>query len=293
MKRLALSCVLLAAACFPTFTAALEVAAGIPPVAYVVERIGGKQVRVETLIRPGQDPHAFEPTPKQMRALGRTALFFKVGLPFEEQILERLLAQRPDLPVVDTARGIRRLPLASVRLGDHSADNTKHDAVDPHVWLSPLNVKRQAAQVAAALQKIDPQHADLYRSNLFKLHADLDAAHAKNLKRLKPFAGRTFYVFHPAFAYFAECYGLKQAAIETGGKPPSAKQLRAIVHRAKSDAAKVLFLQPQFSPRSAQAVAEVLGAEVVPLNHLEKDVLVNFEDLGKKIEGALSPTLLK
>jgi zinc transport system substrate-binding protein len=283
MIRFALVCALGGGLSHAAFGAALEVAAGIPPVAFLIERIGGERVRVETLIQPGQDPHTYEPTPKQVQALGRATLFFKVGLPFEEQVLEKLRAVRPGLTVIDTARGIRKIPLDATE-GEHAHQQT---AEDPHVWLSPPNVKRQAAEIAAALEKVDPGHADRYRANLSRLQAELDAVQAKNVKRLKPLAGRTFYVFHPAFGYFADCYGLKQAAIEVGGKTPSAKQLRQIVRQARSDGAKVIFLQPQFSPQNAEAVAQALGAKVVSLNDLSKDVIANLEELGAKVERAL------
>jgi zinc transport system substrate-binding protein len=275
----------------PAFGAALDVAAGIPPVAFLVERIGGDHVRVETLIQPGQDPHTFEITPKQMQKLSRATLFLKVGMPFEEQVLEKLRAVRPELTVIDTARGIRKILLVQATTHDHSEaeeDHLRHHGdEDTHVWLSPPNVKIQAAQIAVAMQKADSGHAELFQKNLVKLQADLDAVHARNLKRLKPFAGRTFYVFHPAFGYFASCYGLKQAAIETGGKTPSTRQLRQIIQRAKTDGVKVIFLQPQFNPQNAQAVAQALGAKVTPLNDLSKDVIANLDELGVKIESAL------
>jgi zinc transport system substrate-binding protein len=288
----------------------LEAAAGIPPVAYLVERIGGERVHVTTLIQPGQDPHTYELTPKQVQTLGRAAMFFKVGLPFENRVIEKLQAIRPGFQAIDTVRGIRKIPLiqscgddqsqeeegdlqhahASVGMapGDHAErEEHLHGTEDLHVWLSPLNVKIQAAEIAAALEKADPDHADLYRANLSKLQTEIDAVHAKNLKRFKPLAGRTFYVFHPAFGYFADCYGLKQASIEAGERPPSAKELQMFVRRAKDDGAIVIFLQPQFNPRGSQNVAEVLGAEVVPLNDLGKDVIANLDDMGEKIEKAL------
>jgi zinc transport system substrate-binding protein len=283
MKMIALAVVFWGGISLPAFGAALEVAAGIPPAAFLVERVGGEHVRVETLIQPGQDPHTYELTPKQVQRLGRAALFFKVGLPFEDQVLTRLRAVRPDLAVIDTTRGIRKIPL-SVTEGEHSH---QHTAEDPHVWLSPLNAKNQAAEIAAALLKADPAHTESFRANLKKLQGELDTVHAMNLKRLKPFAGRTFYVFHPAFGYFAACYGLKQTAIEAGGKEPSFKQLRAMMQRAKADRIKVIFLQPQFNPRNAKAVAEALDAEVAPLDDLRKDLLGNLDNIGKKIERAL------
>jgi zinc transport system substrate-binding protein len=84
----------------------IEVFAGIPPVGYLVERIGGNRVHVDVLIQSGQDPHTFEPMPKQIQALGKAKMFFKAGMPFENQLLEKIRGVHPGLIVVDTAEGI-------------------------------------------------------------------------------------------------------------------------------------------------------------------------------------------
>lgn len=68
----------------------IEVFAGIPPVGYLAERVGGEYVHVEVLIEPGQDPHTYEPTPRKIQALGRAKLFFKVGMPFENELVEKI-----------------------------------------------------------------------------------------------------------------------------------------------------------------------------------------------------------
>ena len=91
----------------------VEVFAGIPPVAYLVERIGGDRVHVEVFIQPGQDPHTFEPGPRQIQALGQAGLFFKVGLPFENQVLEKIRTTHPRLTVVDTTEGIEKRPISA------------------------------------------------------------------------------------------------------------------------------------------------------------------------------------
>jgi zinc transport system substrate-binding protein len=270
----------------------IEVFAGIPPVAYLVERIGGDRVHVEVLIQPGQDPHTFEAAPKQIQALGKAKLFFKVGMPFENQLLEKIRGVHPGMMVVDTAEGIKKRLLAAdspVAGGDH-ADQHSHghapEEQDPHVWLSPPMVKIMAINIALALEKIDPGHSAFFKANLLQLHRDLDAADEKIRQALNPYAGRTFYVFHPAFGYFGDCYYLKQEAIEAEGKQPSPKQLRELIEKAKSENVKIIFIQPQFDRHSAQAVADAIGGRVLPINDMEKDIPANLQDMSGKIKKA-------
>ena len=86
----------------------LPVFAGIPPLAYLVEQIGGEHVKVDVLVQPGQDPHTFEPTPQQILALGRAAIFFKIDMPFESVLLEKVQEGNRRLMVVDTTAGITK-----------------------------------------------------------------------------------------------------------------------------------------------------------------------------------------
>jgi zinc transport system substrate-binding protein len=292
--KLILSVILLLVAAETFAAEPVEVFAGIPPVAYLVERIGGDRVHVDVFIQPGQDPHTFEPAPKQIQALGKAKLFFKVGI--ENQLLEKIRGVHPEMTVVDTAFGIKKRLLAadsSVAGGDHADQNSRGhspEELDPHVWLSPPLVKIQAANIAAALEKIDPDGAAFFKANLLELHRELDAADAKIRQALKPYAGRTFYVFHPAFGYFGDCYHLKQEAIEAEGKQPSPKQLRELIQKATAEHAKVIFVQPQFDRHSAQAVADAIGGRVVPINDMEKDILANLQEMAGKIGKAFEET---
>ncbi len=268
----------------------IEAIAGIPPVAYLVERIGGQHLKVEVLLQPGHDPHTFEPSPKQIQSLGRAKLFFAVGMPFEEQLIEKIRAVREKIAIVDTSAGIKKRLAVPEDEHDHAKidDQRRNEAdYDPHVWLSPPNLKIQAANIASALEKADPARAADYRANLKRLDAELDAIQEKIARSLQPYAGRTFFVFHPAFGYFADCYGLKQDAIQAGGKQPSLRQLQKLVHQAVAAHAKVIFVQPQFDPRSADAVAQAVGGKAVPLNDMSKDVFANLEEIAEKVKQAL------
>jgi zinc transport system substrate-binding protein len=171
---------------------------------------------------------------------------------------------------------------------DGQVENLPHkEGLDPHVWLSPPLLKVIAKNVAAALCQADPDHAADFRANLAGLDQELDDLHSQIARDLAPFRGHTFYVFHPAFGYFGDTYGLKQQAVEVEGKSPSPRQLRRLIQQAQADNVKILFLQPQFDHRSAEAVAAGIGGFVQPMDDLAWDVIGNLGDVARKIAAAL------
>lgn len=256
----------------------------VPPQAYLVERIGGGNVKVDVLVQPGQEPHTFEPTPRQVTALSKAALFFAVGMPYEKNLIAKVHAGHESLNVVDTvgSSGDETEP------AHHGENPYGGKSQDPHVWLSPARIRVQAESIAKALAETDPAHAEEYEANLAKFLKDLNATDQRVCSILKPFQGRSFYVFHPAFGHFAEAYGLRQEAVEVEGKEPSPKQLRDLIRKARSEKARVIFVQPEFSDKTARAVAEAIGGAVVPLDPLAEDVLKNLEDIARKLESALT-----
>jgi len=264
----------------------LNVFVSLLPQAVGVERVGGDRVKVGVLVGPGQSPHTFEPTPKQMTDLARARLFFTIGWPFEERLRAKVTAINPNITVIDTREGV---PLRSMTAAEADPDEAAHPAgrADPHIWLSPRLVKIQAATIARALASADAAHAADYEKNLRAFQADLDRADAAIAKALAPLAGKELFVYHPAFGYFADAYGLKQVPVEVEGKEPSAKHLGAFIERARAAGVKVIFVQPQFSAKSAEAVARAIGGVVQPMDPLAKDYLANLETMAEKIRRAL------
>lgn len=273
--------------------APLATFASVAPQTFFVQRVGGAAVHCEALVAPGQDPHTFEVLPRQMVRLSQARLYFAIGMPFEAPLLEKARAVAPGLTVIDMAAGIPRL---AMELHGHAhageaepagGHDSEEGEPDPHVWLNPRLAKALAANACRALQQADPAHADDFARNLAALEKDLDEADTRLARRLAPFKGRAFVVFHPAFAYFADAYGLRQIAVEIEGKEPSAQQMTALVELARREHVRVVFAQPHFSDRSARTIAQTVGARVVALNDLAPDYLENLERLGAALEAAL------
>jgi zinc transport system substrate-binding protein len=260
----------------------LVVFVSVPPQASLVRAIGGPNVETHTLVRPGQDPHLFEPSPTQLRTLSRARLFLTVGMPFESPILKKIEDHLPNMEVVDASAGLNRRPACDCGHAHHHEHHAHHDlsaSSDPHVWLSPAGLKAIARNTAESLARIDPDHANDYRRRLKQVNASIDEAdeHAKRV--LQPHRGRAIYVFHPAFGYFCDAYGLEQKTVETEGKSPNSRQLRDLVHQAKEDQAKTIFVQGQFEQSSARVVAQAMGARIVEADPLAEDAVANLARL--------------
>jgi len=266
----------------------LSIAVSILPQAFFAERVGGGHVTVSVLVGEGQSPHAYEPTPKQVARLSDARALLTIGVPFERQLLPKVRSTFPDLHIADLRTGLTLRTLACAH-DHHDGHDHAHGEKDPHVWLSPRNAKVIATNTAAELKKLDPAHAADYDANLAKLLADLDALDASIAKALAPLKGQTLLVYHPAFGYFADAYGLKQEAVELEGKEPTARRLAELIDEAKADGAKVIFVQKQFSAQSAAALAEAIGGAVVPIDPLARDYIANLQSMADKVVAALAP----
>ena len=255
----------------------------LPPQAFLAERIGGQAVTVHTLVAKGQDPHTFEATPRQVAALAQARLFFTVGLPFERTLVAKAAANNRNLLVMDSTSTIARLPMVEEEHDLHA----DHGEPDPHVWLAPANLRLMANNMTAALIAARPEQKALFQRNLAALDAELQALDHRLSVGLAPYRGRAFYVFHPAFGYFAAAYHLTQKAVETGGKSPSPKRLTELIRQAKADGVKVIFVQPQFDTRSAATLAQAIGGSVVPIDPMAKEVTANLTAIAAAVEQAL------
>jgi zinc transport system substrate-binding protein len=272
----------------------IPVAVSILPQKHFVEKIAGKRVEVMVMVRPGASPATYEPRPGQMLRLNSAALYFAIGVPFETTWLPRITALNPDLTIIHTEQGIHRLPMTR---HDHEAHSThkkntknqvyarKHEIVDPHIWLAPNLVKIQASNITQGLISLDPTHAREYEDNYAAFLSELDEVNRRITDILNkiPADRRTFMVFHPSWGYFARAYDLRQLPIEFEGKEPGPGELARIIARGKQLNIGAVFVQQQFSARSASLIARSMSAEVIPLDPLAENWRENILETARII----------
>jgi zinc transport system substrate-binding protein len=162
-----------------------------------------------------------------------------------------------------------------------------HGELDPHIWLSPTLVMIQARTILNAFVEIDPDHRAMYAANTKEFVSKLAALDADLKKILAGKKGFQFLVFHPSWGYFARSYGLQQVPIEIEGKDPKPAQLKALIEHAKKKHINVIFVQPQFSSRSAELVANEIGGRVIFADPLASDWSGNLREVAQKFKVAL------
>ena len=276
--------------------APMQVAIGVAPLKYIAQKIGGNLILATVLVPAGADAHTYEPKPSQMRAVAGAAMYLSVGLEFEEAWEPRLKAANPKLLFVHTDKDLSKLPMPAGHEDHHKPAAKEHgskdhhaEESDPHVWVAPSQMKRIAANIAAAFAKADPAHAKVYEENLASLLREVDGVDGQLRATFSaiPAAKRGFLVFHPAWGYLAKDYGLTQRAIEFEGTEPSPKRLGAIISEAKAKGDKVIFVQPQMSRRTADSIAKAIGARLIVADPLAEDWATNLLGVAANFRDAL------
>ena len=293
----------------PAFSAQpVVVAVSIEPQKTFVQLIGKDRVDVQVMVQPGSSPHTYEPKPRQMVAIAAAKLYFAIGVTFEKAWLHKIAAVNPKIKVIHTDRGIEKIPMAAhfhhedaieqhavkeVRPAESALrvmgkDHTEESVgLDPHIWLSPPLVKLQARAIRDALQEADPVHQSLYEANYRDFLSQVDALDSALRATFAGKQGLRFMVFHPAWGYFAHAYGLKQLPVEIEGKEPGPAQLKALIDHAKEKKIKVVFVQPQFSTRSAALLARQIGGQIVYADPLAADWFENLREVGDRFKASL------
>ena len=256
-----------------------------------MQQICKDSVNVEVMVAPGASPHTYEPKPSQMKKLAVSRAYFAIGMPFEVTWLDKFIGVNPQLKIVSTDAGIEKIAMV-----EHHDEEEHHqpvaasqgqepgrDGLDPHIWLSPLLVKKQAEMMKDALAELFPDKAAFFQENLAAFTKEITALDADLRALLKGKEGMRFMVFHPSWGYFAKDYGLEQVAVEIEGKEPKPNQMGKLIQQAKAQNIHVIFAQPQFSTKSAKLLAGEIFGEVVLIDPLAENWFQNMRQVAEKL----------
>lgn len=266
----------------------LEIVVTILPQVDLVKRLGGEQVQVHCLLGPGQSHGVYEPRPRDLAILSRCSLFLGIGIPFEKHLVVKVKNAVPGLNFLNLAEGL------SLRATEGSHDHSEHGSAahvcgeqDPHIWLGPTQLQALAKKTLAVLITSRPQHQEAFQARADEFLTELAALHQRLRQLLEPFRGRAIMVFHPAYGYFLDEFGLRQVPIEFEGKEPGPRELTRLIRLARQERVGTLFSQPQFSGRALQTVADALHANVVMVDPMPTEILPLLESLGNSLAEAL------
>ena len=382
-----------------------NVVVSILPQKTFVEKIGRDKVKVTNMVRPGSDPHSYEPKPSQMRDISKANIYFPIGLEFENTWLPKFAAQNKNMKFVEMTKNVEYIEMAKhshhhhheeghdeeglpyewagvfeLQKGTYSwsfskvegnyadpamkmliikankkdadlieayeeqakdtfakskaktatnnssleninsfytlsfdetknktvfkiqikeagkylfftehmpiefeadehyfKDSTKkdievltsvpeeaHHGKDPHVWVSPKNVKIMAKNIYNTLVASDSKNQEYYETNYDNFIKEINQTNKKIKTILSSLPKNSkFMVFHPSWGYFAKDYNLEQLVIEVEGKEPKPKILQKIIKEAKEENVKAIFTQTEFSDKSAKVIADELKIKVI------------------------------
>ncbi|NIA88846.1 metal ABC transporter substrate-binding protein [Rahnella aceris] len=221
----------------------------------IVQEVGGEHVKVTTLVGPDGDPHSFEPSPKDSKAINASDVVFVSGLGLEGWI-DRLV----------TASGYKgHLVTASEGVNSRKMEEDGKQITDPHAWNSMANGVIYATNVMNALIKVDPEDADYFRHR--------GTAYIEQLQKLDAWAKTEFtgipqskrkvLTSHDAFGYFGQEYHVSFMApvgFSTEAEA-SASGVASLIKQIKAEKVKTYFIENQTDPRLVKQIAAASGAE--------------------------------
>ena len=289
----------------PNASEAPIVYVSIPPQGHFAERLVEDKAEVRVLLPPGMAPEYYEPRPSELEALSNASLYVRTQAPFENNNWDRIRALNPGMKVVDGTEGVEKRRFEPREAVEHDHDhghshghdhNHSHDhdhshgagEPDPHTWLAPGNMITQVRVMGEAMREVDPDNAEFYTEREEALVEELEELDEELASILEPVQGETFWVYHPAWGYFADAYNLKQQAIEHEGKDPGVQSLRNLVREGQEQAVEVIFVEKQFDSRAAEVVAREIGARVEVLDPVAGDYFENLRAAARAIAEALS-----
>lgn len=249
----------------------LQIVATTTFIADVLGKIAGDEVDLWTLLEPGQNPHSFQPTPRDMILVSEADLIFVNGLGLEEFLDDLLDGADSSAEIVVVSAGISSLESEE---HDHENDGESHQeqiGLDPHVWFDPNNVKIWVENAAMTLMEKDPGKSEIYQSNaeayLEKLD-QLDGWIREQVDQIPP-ENRKLVTDHETFGYFAEEYGFTQMGAMipamTTEAETSGQQLADLVDRIRNYQVRAIFVGIETDPTLSERIAEDTGVQLVPL----------------------------
>ena len=226
------------------------------------------------LLKGASSPHSYSLRPSEARTLSTADIVVRVSGNLESFLDKPLasLSQNAKLITLSEIPGIKLLPVRESGTfephddGDHDHDANAaagHEEHDAHLWLSPDNAAAIADHLAAVLAEARPENAELFKANAARLKQRLAALDAELRTALAPVKGKSFVVFHDAYHYFEEQFGLEAAGSITISpeRQPGAARLKAIRAKIAGTGSACVFSEPQFEPKFVRTLVEGTDAK--------------------------------
>ena len=199
--------------------------------------------------------HDYQLTPEDMKLLETADIFVVNGLGMES-FLDKVIEARPNLKIINASDTPEITPIM------------EDGEPNPHVWLSITYAIAQVKNISSKLCELDPKHADTYKRHTLDYVDELTTLRDEIHLSLTMLPNKEIVTFHEAFPYLAAEFGLKIAAVieREPGTEPTPQELAETIEKINSLPVKVIFTEPQYSPKAAETIARETGAKIFELD---------------------------
>jgi zinc transport system substrate-binding protein len=265
---------LLCFGCASTESSKPKILVTIPPYAGFVKSLTEGQVDVEIFVPPGSNPHAYEPTPEQVKRFTQAKIWFRIGDPIETKMVAFLQPYNVDIVNISSDWATLDEP--------HTYAH-QHEDKDLHVWMDPVILSGQVEEITLHLSNQFPEMASMIRDNCDKIKSQLDQLNSLTTDKLAPFQGRYLLVSHPALGYYCARYRLNQLSVEVEGKDPRPQDIAALMNTLKTHPVPVVLIEPQYNKKGAILIADKLHVPYEEINPYARDYFGMFNQLTNTI----------
>lgn len=250
----------------------LTIAVSIVPQIKLVQEVAGDKVQILCVIPEGGSPASYAPSPKALMEIRKASLYFTIGVASEQL---NIVGQLPET--------IKIVPLHEA-VAQVYPDLMLGEGRDPHIWLSPKRAMVMVQKIAEEMSALDPENKAEYMQNAQNYIEKLQGIDKEIQAIFAHSSQKSFMTFHPAFAYFADEYGLTMYTLEKYGKEASAKYLQECIDIAKKNDVRAIFYQKEIASRQVEAFAREIGGKAVMLNPLAKNYDENLLIMAKTMQ---------
>lgn len=273
LSRFALMTALVTASCSAW---ANDILTSIKPIQMITHELTAGVSEPDVLLSANASPHDYALRPSDIKRIHQASLVIWFG-PDLEPFLEKVLSSHKNVLTLSAVPELQLRAYSAEELEHgHDDGHHHHGTHDPHFWLGIEQAKQVAVAIAARLSENDAQHAQVYAANLQRFLAQADETDAAIRAQLADVTSAPYYVFHDAYAYFEQRYGLNNLGHFTVSpdRKPGAKTLIAIRRSLAQNQAKCVFSEPQFQPAVIETVVRGSQAHIGILDPLGTDVAV-------------------
>ena len=265
-----------------TANAEINVVASVKPVHSLVSGVMDGVGKPDLIVQGSASPHTYSLRPSQARQLEDADLVFWMGHELEsflEQPLEAIATKAHVVELIDSSK-LKKIQMREGGMFDAHAhddhdeheghDDHGHGEFDVHVWLDPENAKVLVNEIKLALIELDPVNASKYEANSNKMNTKLDQLMDEVSKKLESEQGKGYVVFHDAYQYFEQRFGMSAVGSITVSPEvvPGANRIRELKEKINELNAHCVFSEPQFEPKLVSTVIEGTQANTGVLDPL-------------------------